>query len=137
MRMRKKKNLLPRMEACRACQVQDPFAMRGHWRELMPDARELRVELGCGKGRFTVGTAQAEPDVLLIAVEKVPDAMVVAMERAQAVCPGGGGPAVHQLLRPVAQEQPEAPPSDPRQFSQVLPAGAAYGRATPLQDGQR
>ena len=81
MRMRKKKNLLPRMEACRACQVQDPFAMRGHWRELMPDARELRVELGCGKGRFTVGTAQAEPDVLLIAVEKVPDAMVVAMER--------------------------------------------------------
>ena len=48
MRMRKKKNLLPRMEACRACQVQDPFAMRGHWRELMPDARELRVELGCG-----------------------------------------------------------------------------------------
>ena len=81
MRMRKKKNLLPRMEACRACQVQDPFAMRGHWRELMPDARELRVELGCGKGRFTVGTAQAEPDVLLIAVERVPDAMVMAMER--------------------------------------------------------
>ena len=141
MRMRKKKNLLPRMEACRACQVQDPFAMRGHWRELMPDARELRVELGCGKGRFTVGTAQAEPDVLLIAVEKVPDAMVVAMERAQAaglhnvffvVGDGRGGPAVHQLLRPVAQEQPEAPPSDPRQFSQVLPAGAAYGRADPL-----
>lgn len=31
-----------------------------------------------------MGTAQAEPDVLLIAVEKVPDAMVVAMERAQA-----------------------------------------------------
>ena len=84
MRMRKKKNLLPRMERCGAYQVQDPFAMRGHWRELMPDARELRVELGCGKGRFTVGTAQAEPDVLLIAVEKVPDAMVVAMERAQA-----------------------------------------------------
>ena len=81
MRMRKKKNLLPRMEACRACQVQDPFAMRGHWRELMPEAKEIRLELGCGKGRFTAGTAAAEPDVLLIAVEKVPDAMVVAMER--------------------------------------------------------
>ena len=47
----------------------------------MPAARELRVELGCGKGGFTVGTAEAEPDVLLIAVEKVPDAMVVAMEK--------------------------------------------------------
>ena len=47
----------------------------------MPEARELRLELGCGKGRFTAGTAAAEPDVLFIAVEMVPDAMVVAMER--------------------------------------------------------
>lgn len=81
MRMRKKKNLVPRMEACGSCLVRDPFAMRGQWRTLMPQARELRVELGCGKGRFTADTAAAEPDVLLIAVEKVPDAMVVAMER--------------------------------------------------------
>ena len=83
MRMRKKKNLVPRMEACGAWLVRDHFAQRGHWRELMPEAREIRLELGCGKGRFTVGTAAAEPDVLLIAVEKVPDAMVVAMERAK------------------------------------------------------
>ena len=82
MRMRKKKNLQPRMEACRDCWVQNPYEMRGHWRDLMPQAREIRLELGCGKGRFTAETAQAEPDVLLIAVEKVPDAMVVAMERA-------------------------------------------------------
>lgn len=69
------------MEACGAYLIRDPFALRGRWRELMPEARELRVELGCGKGRFTADTAAAEPDVLLIAVEKVPDAMVVAMER--------------------------------------------------------
>lgn len=83
MRMRKKKNLVPRMEACSPWLIADPFAQRGHWRELMPQAREVRLELGCGKGRFTVGTAEAESDVLLIAVEKVPDAMVVAMERAK------------------------------------------------------
>ncbi|MBQ2061617.1 MAG: tRNA (guanosine(46)-N7)-methyltransferase TrmB [Oscillospiraceae bacterium] len=83
MRMRKKKNLIPRMEACGDWLIADPFAMKGHWRELMPQAAELRVELGCGKGRFTAGTAAAEPDVLLIAVEKVPDAMVMAMERAR------------------------------------------------------
>ena len=83
MRMRKKKNLLPRMEACGALLIEDPRALRGRWRELLPEARELRVELGCGKGRFTAETAAAEPDVLLIAVEKVPDAMVVAMERAR------------------------------------------------------
>ena len=83
MRMRKKKNLAPRMEACGAYLIRDPFALRGRWRELMPEARELRVELGCGKGGFTVGTAAAELEVLLIAVEKVPDAMVVAMEKAR------------------------------------------------------
>lgn len=81
MRMRKKKNLQPRMEACRSLWITDPFAQRGHWHDLFPQAREIRVEVGCGKGRFTSETAAAEPDVLLIAVEKVPDAMVVAMER--------------------------------------------------------
>ncbi len=81
MRMRKKKNLIPRMERCGACLVTEPYDMPGKWRELMPGARELRLELGCGKGRFTAGVAAAEPDVLFIAVELVPDAMVVAMER--------------------------------------------------------
>ncbi len=84
MRMRKKKNLTPRMEACGDYRVMDPFALRGSWRSLMPEAKTLRVELGCGKGGFTAKTAAAEPDVLLIAVEKVPDAMVVAMEKAKA-----------------------------------------------------
>ena len=81
MRMRKKKNLVPRMERCGDFLIRDPYDRRGKWRELMPQARELRLELGCGKGRFTAGTAAAEPDVLFIAVEMVPDAMVVAMER--------------------------------------------------------
>ena len=81
MRMRKKKNLIPRMERCL---IREPYSMPGKWRELMPQARELRLELGCGKGRFTAGTAAAEPDVLFIAVERVPDAMVMAMERCAA-----------------------------------------------------
>ena len=81
MRMRKKKNLVPRMERCGDRLIRDPYDRQGRWRELMPEARELRLELGCGKGRFTAGTAAAEPDVLFIAVERVPDAMVVAMER--------------------------------------------------------
>ena len=81
MRMRKKKNLIPRMDRCADRLIRDPYDHRGNWRELMPEARELRLELGCGKGRFTAGVAAAEPDVLFIAVEMVPDAMVVAMER--------------------------------------------------------
>lgn len=84
MRMRKKKNLHPRMEACAACWIREPQQLKGHWRDLFPACKHLELELGCGKGRFTAGTAQAQPDTLLIAVEKVPDAMVVAMERVTA-----------------------------------------------------
>jgi len=84
-RMRKKPNLAPRMERCGHLLIdtsEKPFARRGHWRELMPTATQLHLEIGCGKGRFTVETAAANPDVLHIAVERVPDAMVIAMERA-------------------------------------------------------
>ena len=81
MRMRKKKNLIPRMERCSSVLIDDPYSMKGCWRSLMPGCGELRVELGCGKGRFTAETAAKEPDVLIVAVERVPDAMVVGMER--------------------------------------------------------
>lgn len=81
MRMRKRPNLAPRMEKCAELMINEPETMRGHWRELMPDCAELHIELGCGKGRFTAGTAAAAPNVELIAIEKVPDAMIIAMER--------------------------------------------------------
>ena len=84
MRMRKKKNLLPRLERCADRRILEPAQLRGKWRELMPQCKALHVELGCGKGRFTVETAAQNPDVLFIAVERVLDAMVIAMERAQA-----------------------------------------------------
>ena len=48
MRMRKKKNLIPRMERCGDFLVRDPYDRRGSWRELMPQARELRLELESG-----------------------------------------------------------------------------------------
>ena len=81
MRMRKKKNLIPRMERCAAVQIRTPEDHEGRWAEEFSQYREIRLELGCGKGRFTCEQALREPDVLLLALEKVPDAMVVAMER--------------------------------------------------------
>ncbi len=82
MRMRKRNNLEPRMAACESVWIHDPRALRGSWRSLMPGCRELRAEVGCGKGKFTVETAEQEPDVLLIAIERVPDALVLGMESA-------------------------------------------------------
>ena len=85
MRMRRMKNLEPRMEKCAGLRVMDPQAQLGHWRERMPDCTALWVEVGCGKGKFTAETAQANPTVLLVAVERCREAMVVAMEKAQSM----------------------------------------------------
>ena len=63
--MRKKPNLIPRMERCAHLLIAEPEKLRSRWHESFPGFSEIRLELGCGKGRFTV-----------------PDAMVVAMERA-------------------------------------------------------
>ena len=82
MRMRKKPNLLPRMEKASAVLTTQPEALRGKWLAAFPGHAHLQLELGCGKGGFTCAAAAAMPDTLLVAVEKVPDAMVVAMERA-------------------------------------------------------
>ena len=85
MRMRKMRNLEPRMEKCAAYRIADPAALKGNWRSLKPDATALWVEVGCGKGKFTAETAAANPDVLLIAVERCREAMVVAMEKAKSM----------------------------------------------------
>ena len=85
MRMRKMKNLEPRMARCAELRIPEPAALKGNWMSLKPDAAALWVEVGCGKGKFTAETAAANPDVLLIAVERVREAMVVAMEKAQSM----------------------------------------------------
>ena len=85
MRMRKMKNLDSRMERCGALRIAEPEAKLGSWRALKPDCTALWVEVGCGKGKFTAETAAANPDVLLIAVERCREAMVVAMEKAQSM----------------------------------------------------
>lgn len=81
MRMRKRHNLAPRMEKCADLMIPDCTAHRGRWLEDIPGFERLYVELGCGKGRFTADTAAGMPGTLLLAVEKVPDAMIIAMER--------------------------------------------------------
>ena len=85
MRMRRMKNLESRMENCRELRIVNPADLKGIWRSLKQDATALWVEVGCGKGKFTAETAAANPDVLLIAVERCREAMVVAMEKAQSM----------------------------------------------------
>ena len=85
MRMRRMKNLESRTENCSDYRIVNPADLKGNWTSLKPDCSALWVEVGCGKGKFTAETAAANPDVLLIAVERCREAMVVAMEKAQAM----------------------------------------------------
>ncbi len=81
MRMRKRSNLEPRMEKCAEIMINEPESLKGRWAEKFPGFENIHLELGCGKGRFTVETAADNPETLFIAIEKERSAMVIAMER--------------------------------------------------------
>lgn len=82
MRMRKKKNCGKRMECCSAIWVQTPEEQCGKWAQLFGNDHPIHLEIGCGKGNFIVGMAQLHPDVNYIAIERVEDVIVIAMEKA-------------------------------------------------------
>lgn len=82
MRMRKKKNLDARFERCASVMVSDPRAVRGKWRELFGNDNPIRLEIGCGKGRFILETARRNPDINFVAIEKEEGALIMATEKA-------------------------------------------------------
>lgn len=77
MRMRKKKNGSARIEACSEYLLRTPGEITG---DMLP----AELEIGCGKGRFIVDTAKANPDKKYIAVELMTDALITALELAKA-----------------------------------------------------
>lgn len=47
-----------------------PFTMRGHWREqYFKNTNPIVLELGCGKGEYTVGLAKRYPQINFIGVD--------------------------------------------------------------------
>lgn len=50
--------------------------------KIFGENKPLRIEIGCGKGKFICETAAAEGDVSFIAVEKISNVIVDACERA-------------------------------------------------------
>ena len=81
MRMRKKPNTDIRMAKCANLLVADPEMLSGRWLSESPHG-ELHLEIGCGKGGFTVETAKSAPDILVVALEKSADAQIIAIELA-------------------------------------------------------
>ena len=84
MRMRKKKNCAERMERCSGIWIKNPADYKGRWSELFKNDNPIHIEIGCGKGSFVAGMAKMYPDINFIAIEKVEDVIVMAMEKAAA-----------------------------------------------------
>ena len=82
MRMRKKKNCAARIERCGDIRITDPENHKGNWNKVFGNDNPIHVEIGCGKGSFIVGMAKLYPDVNFIAIEKVEDVIVMAIEKA-------------------------------------------------------
>ena len=82
MRMRKKKNAQSRMSACADIMIQNPTVLKGKWDELYGKGRQIFLEIGCGKGSFITQLAKQNPDNFYIALEVVPDVIMLAMEKA-------------------------------------------------------
>lgn len=80
--MRRKPNLDARLERCAEAAPENPQDYRGRWAESFGGYAAVHVELGCGKGRFTADVAASAPEVLLVAIERDPSALVMAMELA-------------------------------------------------------
>ena len=93
MRMRKKKYLDERLGSCeeyliptdnenRDFSKADEIECLISTEEIFGNSNPLHLEIGCGKGTFVTETAKRNPDKFYIAMEVVPDVIMLAMEKA-------------------------------------------------------
>lgn len=84
MRMRKKKNADKRMLACAEYKIDNPQEYKGKWKKEIAGGKDLYLEIGCGKGTFVTELAKRHPENFYVAIEVVPDVIMLAMEKAKA-----------------------------------------------------
>lgn len=97
MRMRRKRNLEPRMEACadvllcrgKPCknlkEAAETFRALLDYRKIFGNDAPVELEVGCGNGGFLLEKAAREPNVNFLAVELCTNVILTAMERTRAV----------------------------------------------------
>ena len=101
MRMRRKKHGDARREALSALLI-DPEALKnGRARDFFENgSAPLHLEIGCGKGDFVIGMARRHPEINFIAMERVADVILCAMEKCAGIEPG-------EQTVPTAKELPK------------------------------
>lgn len=92
MRMRKKKHLGERFEACSDMLINiniENFNLKEinnvgtfNREEIFGNNNPVHLEIGCGKGQFVIEMAKRHPEINFIAVEKTKNVLVTALENA-------------------------------------------------------
>ncbi len=84
MRMRIKKHGAERLAACGNLLLERPAVPFASSRDVIGEDLPLWLEIGCGKGDFACGMAEKHPDVCFVALERISNVMVNAVEKAAA-----------------------------------------------------
>ena len=80
MRMRKKKHLDERLERSGRRLVKEPSENKGKWKSVFGNDNPVHIEIGSGKGHFIKGMAEKYPDINFIAVDVIPDVILMGLE---------------------------------------------------------
>lgn len=81
MRMRKKRNFDARLDKVKERLIENPCEMKGKWREIFGNENPIHIEIGSGKGKFISEMAEIHKDVNYIAVDVIPDCILMALEK--------------------------------------------------------
>ena len=81
MRMRRKKHREERIDACSELLIQNIDDYKKDLGAVFENKNPMHLEIGCGKGKFILETAQNNPGINFIAVEKCSDVLVLALEK--------------------------------------------------------
>ncbi len=84
MRMRIKKHGAERLAACGNLLLDRPATPIASSCDVIGEDLPLWLEIGCGKGDFACGMAEMHPDVCFVALERISNVMVNAVEKATA-----------------------------------------------------
>ncbi len=84
MRMRKKRHGSERISACSDILIDKEAEFTEILQSFPYPERDLRLEIGCGKGSFAVGQAKRAREANFLAVERVADVACLALEKAKA-----------------------------------------------------
>lgn len=83
MRQRSVKNLGGRIEENSRFRIKTPQDVKGSWSRVFGNENPIYLEIGCGKGKFILEKAIANPDKNFIAVEGQQNVVLRALEKAE------------------------------------------------------